>query len=63
MEANNKGIRYFTVSYKNQRSYSVLGNEVTTIDGVWASQKCWFMPGAVVTIEDDRGNKKTFRKE
>ncbi|MCD8108766.1 MAG: hypothetical protein LUE14_01480 [Clostridiales bacterium] len=55
--------RYFAVSYKNRRGYTVLGNEATTIDGVWASQKCWFMTGGEVTIEDDKGNRKTFRKE
>lgn len=54
--------RYFIVSH-GYRSYTVLGNEATTLDTVWNSQKCWFMSGSEVTIEDDRGNKKTFRKE
>ena len=54
--------RYFTVKH-GERSYSVIGNEVTTLETVWASQKCWFMPGSEVTIWDDKGNSKTFRKE
>lgn len=54
--------RYFTVTH-NYRSYAVMGEEHTTIDTVWASQKCWFMPGSIVTVEDDKGNRKTFRKE
>lgn len=51
--------RVFSVTH-NYRSYAVTGNENTTIDMVWASQKCWFMAGSEVTIEDDKGNKKTF---
>lgn len=54
--------RVFSVTH-NYRSYAVMGNENTTIDTVWASQKCWFMTGSEVTIEDDKGNRKTFRKE
>ena len=53
--------RYFTVVH-NYRSYTVLGNEVTTLDMVWASQKCWFMPGSVVKITDPEGHSKTYRK-
>ncbi|MCD7757875.1 MAG: hypothetical protein LUH45_06855 [Clostridiales bacterium] len=53
------GNRYFTVSCHG-RSYTVLGDEDTTLDLVWSSQKCWFMYGTAVTIEDDKGNKKTF---
>lgn len=53
--------RYFTVK-SGDRAYTVIGNEVTTLDIVWASQKCWFMTGAVVTIMDDHGNSKTFTK-
>lgn len=52
--------RYFTVTH-NHRSYAVLGNEDTTLDMVWASQKCWFLPGSVVVITDGRGNQKTYR--
>lgn len=54
--------RIFSVTC-NYRSYAVIGNENTTIDTVWDSQKCWFLIGSEVTIEDDKGNKKTFRKE
>jgi hypothetical protein len=53
--------RYFSVSYRH-RSYTVLGNENTTFETVWASQKCWFMPGTTVTITDDKGNSKIFRR-
>lgn len=52
----------FSVTY-NSRSYVVKGNENATLEAVWASQKCWFMPGSVVTVWDDKGNSKTFRKE
>lgn len=54
--------RYFSVTH-NYRSYAVTGNENTTLETVWASQKCWFMPGAEVTIEDDQGNRKVFKKD
>ncbi|MCD8159274.1 MAG: hypothetical protein LUD77_10410 [Clostridiales bacterium] len=54
--------RYFTVTHNN-RSYVVIGNENTSLDTVWNSQKCWFMKGSEVTIEDDKGNRKVFRKE
>jgi len=51
--------RYFTVeSYGS--SYAVQGNENTTLDTVWASQKCWFMHGARVKITDDEGNSKMY---
>lgn len=51
--------RYFSVSCHN-RSYTVLGDENTTLEAVWASQRCFFMYGTTVTIEDDKGNRKTF---
>ena len=54
--------KYFTVKH-GDRSYAVVGHEATTIETVWASQKCWFMPGSIVTVWDDKGNSKTFRKE
>lgn len=53
--------RYFTVK-NGDRAYTVIGNEVTTLDIVWASQKGWFMTGAVVTITDEHGNNKTYTK-
>lgn len=51
--------RYFTVEHKH-RAYTVLGNENTTLDMVWASQKCWFMKGSRVKITDDNGNSKMY---
>ena len=54
--------RYFVVEYNN-RAYTVIGNEVTTLDTVWSSQKCWFMPGSVVKITDPEGYSKTYRKQ
>jgi hypothetical protein len=60
MNLQNK--QYFSVSY-GHRSYTVLGNENTTLETVWASQKCWFMPGTAVTITDDKGNSKIFWRE
>ena len=53
--------RHFTVEH-NHRSYTVLGNDGTTLDVVWASQKCWFMPGSVVKITDPEGRSKIFKK-
>lgn len=51
--------RYFIVESHN-RSYTVLGNENTTLDIVWASQKCWFVYGSRVKITDDKGNSKIY---
>ena len=53
--------RYFTVTC-GYRTYAVLGNENTNVDTVWASQKCWFLPGSIVVITDDRGNQKIYRR-
>jgi predicted GH43/DUF377 family glycosyl hydrolase len=61
MNPQNKQERYFCVSC-NHRSYMVTGNENTTLETVWASQKCWFMPGTTVTVTDDKGNSSTFRR-
>jgi len=57
----NRMERYFTVTH-DHRFYAVIGNENTTLDAVWASQKCWFLTGSVVTITDDHGNQKTYRR-
>lgn len=51
--------RYFSVSCSN-RSYTVMGGKHTTIDTVWASQRCFFLAGTIVTIVDDLDNTKTF---
>jgi len=51
--------RYFTVEC-NGRAYTVLGNENTTLDTVWASQKCWFMYGTLVKVTDDKGNSRMY---
>ena len=54
--------RFFTV--KNcGREYLIEVEPTTTLDRAWTSQKCWFMPGAIVTITDDNGMSKTFVKE
>lgn len=56
--------RKFTVNHDG-RSYILEADPWTTLDLdlVWASQKCWFMPGSIVTITDDNNNSKTFVKE
>ena len=54
--------RCFIISCRS-RSYTIETPPWTTIDLAWASQKCWFMPGSIVTIIDDKGNFKTFEKE
>lgn len=56
----------FTISCEGKdslRSYTVLGDDETTMETVWLSQKCWFMPGTRVEITDDKGNSKIFVKE
>lgn len=45
------------------RSYPVTGNENTSLEMVWLSQKCWFMTGSSVTITDENGNSQVFVKE
>lgn len=66
--------RIFTVTHNGKarvlrncttvaKSYILRADQSTTLDTAWASQKCWFMPGSVVIITDDRGNSKTFIKE
>lgn len=54
--------RYFSMECHG-RTTQVLGNENTTLDIVWASQKCWFMPGTKVKITDDKGNSKIYSVE
>ena len=54
--------RFEVCDLNTDRTYEVGGNENTTIDDVWESQKCWFSSGAFVEITDEDGNKKTFQK-
>lgn len=42
------------------RNYQVNGNSFET---VWDSEKCWFSKGTTITIEDENGNIKYFKKE
>ena len=55
-----KRVKY-TASYNN-RSYEIECWEGTSLDMVWNSQKCWYTPGAIVTIRDNLGHVKTFVK-
>jgi len=53
--------RYFTVNVLHgNRSYTVIGDRKTTLETVWASQKCFFLSGTQVRIIDDEGNSKIF---
>lgn len=52
----------FMVSYHGG-SYPVIGNEGTSLETVWLSQKCWFMKGSEVTITDADGNSRVFVHE
>lgn len=61
-QTNRDPNRYFSITCKD-RSYVLVADPSTTLDTAWTSQKCWFMPGSVVIITDDRGNSKTFIKE
>lgn len=51
----------FWVKYKNE-SYSGDACDGMSLDMIWNSQMGWFSEGSEVTIEDERGNKKTFIK-
>lgn len=59
--------RIFYVAYQRKDgssgSYPVTGHRSTTLDLVWASEKCWFMPGSIITVTDNLGNSKTYEKE
>ena len=45
-------------------NYIVDAEDNQDFDTVWASQKCWFTPGSVVTMQDLDGlERKTFIKE
>lgn len=54
--------RTFTIT-SGDESYVVHAGSWATLNLVWASQKCMFMPGSIITITDDQGNAKTFIKE
>lgn len=54
--------RIFTVTW-GPRFYFVVADPWMTLDLIWSTQKCLFMPGSIVTITDDKGNSKTFEKE
>lgn len=61
-----KDEKRFTVTVLNGRiriHYQVLAKKTTTLDMVWASEKCWVLPGTKVEIEDEFGNEKTYVKE
>lgn len=52
---------YIVHDENTMRHYPVLGNENSTPDSIWLSQKPLFTPGSVVTIKSlDGKNKKTF---
>ena len=53
----------YTIRNNNTgRTYEVESAFQTSLDIVWASEKCWFMPDCSVTITDENGNSKTFTK-
>ena len=49
--------------HSGTREYTVVADAYTTLDMVWASEKCWFMPGSKVTITNESGHSKIFVKE
>ncbi len=53
----------FLICGENGRTYSVFGLPSTTIDMVWASEKCWFIGGETVIITDCIDTIRTFQKE
>lgn len=44
------------------REYIVEGNENTSLDGVWMSQKCWFSTGSSITITAEDGTSQIYTK-
>ena len=44
------------------REYIVYGNNNTSLDVVWMSQKSWFLTGSSVTIIAEDGTSKTYTK-
>lgn len=44
------------------RQYQVESMVKVPLDVVWKSQRNWFSKGSTVTIEDENGNYKTFKK-
>ncbi len=44
-------------------SYPVIGEETTTLEAVWDSQKSWMAPGTRVLIEDGQGKAQIFERE
>lgn len=56
-------LRYKSAHSKKYKTLQVEGNENTTLDIVWMSQKCWFGPGTRVTISDAFGNAKSYMKK
>lgn len=45
---------------RTNRCYDVTGNENTTMQTVWDSQKCWFVSGAEVEIVGPDGKIAKF---
>lgn len=57
-------IMAYTVKNNNTgRSYQVEANNNQPMDIVWASQRCWFTTGSIVTITAEDGISKTYIKE
>lgn len=52
----------YTIEYED-REYTVYAGPWTSLDTVWASQKCWFTKGTEVRISDNRGHTKTYVRE
>lgn len=55
-------IKHFTM-YSLCSPVAVEEHENTTLNMVWASKKCWYMPGNMVLIVDEQGNMKAYVKE
>lgn len=43
--------------------YPVSAKKTDTFEKIWASEKCWFLPGDHVLIKDSNGNIREFVKE
>ena len=53
---------YTLYDHKTNRSYEVSTFFAVNLDIVWASQSNWFSKGSKVTIADENGKSKIFKK-
>lgn len=51
-------MKKFTVrTVGSDRGYEVLGGDWVSLETIWLSEKCWFLPGTEVEISDGISSK------